>query len=659
MPKLEKLFSKTNIGTMELKNRICLGEIGGEGDSEGYYADDYIDFLVERAKGGAGLIMSGGGYPDVTGAASRGTAALDDDKYIPKLTEMARRIHEASPGVKIGIQIFHVGRQMHVYAPGAMPGVTPVAPSPMKYFFGTVPHELTTEEVEYHVRQYVQAARRLKEAGFDCAGLHGAHGYFISQFISPYTNKRTDKYGGSIENRARFACEIISGIKKECGKDFPVSIKINGDDFVASEPQIHIDHTCAVAQLLEQAGADEIHISGGQHESNVPSGVSGYMVPRGHYVEFANAVKKVVNIPVGTISRINDPALAEQILNEGKADLIWMCRPLIADPELPKKAAEGRLDEIRSCIACNTCIGRPWEDWISQPVCAINPDAFRERSFRIIPTVRPKKVLVIGGGPAGLEAARVAALIGHEVSLWEKSNKLGGQVNLAMIAPYKKQELGNLLRYFSVQMKKLGVKVELGKEATPALVKESDPDVIIIATGASALFPTIPGVDKSIVVDACDVLTGKAKVGDNVVVIGGGEVGMETAHFLVEKGKKVTMVVRTKMGKGMVRTIFFWMRGELAKSGVEMLTKTRTEEVTDTGVVVIGEDQQKRAIEADTVVMAAGMKSETALHDALADLAPEIYLAGDCLYPHNIEAAIYQGATVARMLDAHLSPRIR
>ena len=658
MAELKRLFSNGNIGSMELRNRICMGAIGGEGDEEGYYTDPYIDFYVERAKGGVALINIGGGCPDISGLFGKYGARLDDDKYIPRLTEMARRIHEASPGVKIGIQLFHVGRQMHVFHPGAMPGVTPVAPSAMKYRFGTVPHELTTEEVEFHVMRYVEAARRTREAGFDFVGLHGAHGYFISQFISPYTNKRTDKYGGNIENRARFACEIISGIKRECGRDFPVIIKISGEDFVASEPQIHIDHTCAVAPLLEQAGVDQITLSGGQHEAVVASACAPYFIPPGAYVDFAAAVRKVVRIPVGAVHGIHDPIFAEQILEEGKADFIWMCRPLIADPQFPIKAAEGRLDEIRPCISCCTCIGKIWEDWFSTTCCAVNPEAWREKKFHIMPAQRHKNILVIGGGPAGMEAARVAALIGHTVTLWEKDDKLGGQVNLASIAPHK-DVFNNLISYYSVQMKRLGVTVELEKEATPALIEEMRPDVIIIATGATTLFPPVPGADKGIVVDARDVLTTKARVGDRVVVIGGGEVGMETAQILAEQGKKITMVVRTKMGKGMIRLVYHWIDAELKKRGVEMLTDTKTEEITDAGVVVTDIEQKKRIIEADTVVMAAGAKPDNALLGALEDLAPEIYLAGDCLYPGNIEKAIYQGATVARMTDAHLVPRRR
>ncbi len=654
MSEFRKLFSNAKVGSMETKNRLFMGEIGGSGNEEGHYTEECIEFYAERAKGGPGLIMCGGGCPDISGKVSKNIPMLDDDKYIPRLKEMSRRIREPAPEMKLGIQLFHVGRQMHVDSKGAVPGVEPVAPSPIEYKFGTTPHKLTTEEVEYQVNQFVEAARRVKEGGFDCVGLHGAHGYLISQFISPYTNKRNDKYGGSIENRARFACDIIEGIKEKCGEDFPVLIKINSEDYVDSEPQINLEHTLSVAPLLEEAGVDEIHVSSGTHESVIPCATAPYMTPQGTYLDDAAEVREVVDIPVGGIHRIKDPKLAEEALEEGKVDLVWMTRALIADPELPNKTREGRLDEIRTCIGCGTCIDRAWQDWLGDCLCAINPEAWREREFRIQPTLRPKEVLVIGGGPAGLEAARVAAKIGHEVTLWEKDDKLGGQVNLASVAP-DKDEFENLIRYFSVQMEKLGVDVELEKEATRESVEKMDPEVAIIATGASPKNPSIEGVDKDIVEDAWDVLAGKAKVGEEVVVIGGGEVGMETAQYLVNQGKDVTMVVRSEMGKGMVRMVFYYIRGWLAHHDVEMLTHTKTEEITEKGVVV--EDDGERKIEADSVVIATGTKPNISLHEELWDIVPEVYMAGDCLYPGDIKSAIYQGATVARMLEIELPGR--
>ena len=653
MAQPKRLFEKTKIGPMDLTNRICMAEIGTRGDGHGYLSDACIDFYVARARGGAGLIMVGGTAPHISGAYGYRSPRLDDDKFIPQMAKMARLVHEASPGVKVGVQLMHVGRQMHVHEIGAVPGLTPVAPTRMPYRFGVEPHELTTEEVEEQIGHYVEAARRLKEAGFDCVELHGAHGYFISEFISPYTNKRTDKYGGSIENRARFACEIIQGIKQRCGKDFPVLIKINGADVInpeeypLAEEQVTIEHTKAIAPLLESAGVDEIHLSEGMHESSRSTSIHPYMIPKGTQVHYATEVKKVVTIPVGAVGGLGDPLMAEQILEEGKADLIWMCRPLIADADLPNKAKEGRLDEIRYCIRCNTCIDTWWDGWLADWVCAINPEAYRESKFPIMTTERPKKILVIGGGPAGMEAARVAALIGHAVTLWEKDDKLGGQVNLASVCP-DKDEFGNLIRYFSTQLDELGVKVELRKEATTDLVVGMKPDVVIAATGSTPSVPPIPGADRSNVVGARDVVAGKAAVGDKVVVIGGGEVGLDTGLLLATNGKRVTIVARHRPGRDMARMVYFGVRGALRDLSAEVLGYASTEEITDNSVIVVDRAGKRHVIEADTVVLATGSKSDRKLFDALEGKVPEIYLAGDCLYPSNIRSAIYQGASISR-----------
>jgi len=650
MKRLTKLFESITIGTMHLKNRLAFGEVCTLGDEEGYMTQSTIDFYVERAKGGAGLIMVGAACPDIAGAFCKRIGRLDDDRYIPRLAEMTRAIHEASPNVKVGIEILHVGRQMHLDAPGAMPGVSPVAPSAVDYRWGIVPHELTIDECEQLIDRFAQAARRCRDADFDCVCIHAAHGYLVSQFLSPYTNKREDKYGGTVENRARFACEIIEGIKKLNGEDFPVLIKINGEDFVHADEQITIEETILLAPLLEKAGVDELHISGGQHESYLPNTIGLYCIPKGAFVDHASEVKKVVQVPVGAINRINDPVFAEQILAEGKADLIWMTRALIADPELPNKASEGRFEEIRTCIACNNCVHILQDKWFGDYKCAINPEATRERELQITRTLRRKDVLVIGGGPAGLEGARVAALIGHDVTLWEKESRLGGQVNLAAMPPGK-EEFANLVRYFSSQMKSVGVKVELEKEATLALVQEKRPDAVIIATGSSSLTPAIPGIEKGIVSYGRDVIAGKAEVSNTVVVLGGGEVGMETAQLLAAQGKKVILVEQyAKMGTGMIRQAYHWVRGQLTANDAETLTSTKVEEIVDNGVIVVDQDDNRRLIEADSVVVAAGAKSERALLGALEGKVPELYLVGDCMYPGNIMSAIYQGTMVARML---------
>jgi 2,4-dienoyl-CoA reductase (NADPH2) len=548
------------------------------------------------------------------------------------------------------VQLLHCGRQKHVEAEGAFDGM-PVAPSALPYRFGPVPHELTTEEVEQVVEDYIRATERAQEAGFDSIGLHGAHGYLISQFISPYTNRRTDKYGGSAEKRATFPCEIISGIKKRCGQNFPVIIKINSRDHVDAPEQIDLEHTKVVVPLLEKAGADAIIISGGQHESTIPVPVSPYTIPRAFFSDAAGEIKKIARVPIGASCRINNPLLGEQLLEEGKADLIWMARPLMADPELPNKAKEGRVSEIRTCIACCTCIDMLWDDWIREWHCAVNPECMRESTMKIIKTPTPKSVLIIGGGPAGCEAACIAARIGHHVTLWEKENRLGGQVNLAAILD-SKYEFRTIVPYYEASLNALGVTVELSKEGTVEKVKQLNPDVVIVATGSVPRKPPIPGIESSSsVVESSDVLRGRVKTGERVVIIGGGVVGMETAEFLVEQGKNVTMVVRTKLGKGMVRMVYHALRTKLKAAGVEILTNTQTLEIDPSGVRVSLPSGETRHIQADTVVLATGAKANRSLLDELEDEVPEIYVIGDALKPRNIMTAIYQGATVARALE--------
>ena len=649
MYEFKKLFTPIKIGKMELKNRIAFGEQAPQAKN-GFMTQMTEDFYVERARGGCGLVMVGGTSPDISSVGTNSMARIDDDKYIPALAKMAQRMHDVAPDVKIGVQIMHEGREMRPDVADAPANMRPVAPSPVKFKYGVVPHELTIEEIKYQVNQFVEAARRIKDAGYDCVGIHGSNGYLPCQFMSPYTNIRTDQYGGNIENRARFICEIIEGIKKKCGQDFPVIIKINAIDRLEVKEQITLEIAKATVPYLEKAGADEIHVSGGQHESRFWIAAAPYYVPKAVFADYAHAIKNTVKIPVGVINRINDPILADQLLEQGKADLIWMMRPLVADPELPNKAREGRLDEIRTCIACNTCNDILCQGWFHETRCAVNPDAWREGVSHLEPSLRTKNVLVVGGGPAGMEAARISAMIGHKVTLWEKDNKLGGLLNLAAVPP-DKGEILSIVRYYNAQFKKLGVKIELNKEATPALVKQMKPDVIIIASGSETSYPSIPGIDNNIVVDARKVLDGTVKVGDDIIVIGGGEVGIETSEFLSVLGKKVTLIeILPVIGELMVRDVIDYVVDQLVQHKVEILTSTKVEQINSDNIVISDKKHNKRTIKADNVIIATGSKPNKKIQDSLQGLAREVYLAGDCLVPGNIRLSIHQGNMTARML---------
>jgi 2,4-dienoyl-CoA reductase-like NADH-dependent reductase (Old Yellow Enzyme family)/thioredoxin reductase len=649
MHKFEKLFTKIKIGEMELKNRICFGEQAPQAKN-GIITQVTEDFYVARARGGCGLVMVGGTCPDISGLGTNSMARIDDDKYIPALAKMAKRVHEAAPDVKIGIQIMHEGREMRPYAADAPPNMSPVAPSPIKFAFGVIPHELTIPEIEYMENQFVKAAQRIKEAGYDCVEVHGAHGYLVGSFFSPHTNKRTDKYGGSVENRARFACEIIQGIKQQCGKDFPVLIKMNSIDRIEDKDQLTPEIAAAIAPYLEKAGVDEIHISGGQHESPIWTSVGPYYVPKAVFADFAHQVKKTVNVPVGVINRINDPVLADHLITDGKVDLVWMLRPLVTDPELPNKAAAGKLDEIRTCIACNTCHDILNKGWFHEVRCAVNPDAWREGVSHLEVSLRRRRVLVVGGGPSGMEVARICALIGHDVTLWEKDGKLGGLLNLAAIPPGK-SEILTIIRYYTAQFKALGVKTELNKEATTDLVKKMAPDVIIIACGSDTYFPPIPGINNSIVVDARKVIEGTAKVGDKIVIIGGGEVGIETAELLSDQGRNVTLVeMLPKIGEQMVTEALAFISQKFTEHKVQIMTSAQVKEINSNGILVLDEKNTKRTIKADTVIIATGAKPNTKVMEDLRGLAREVYLSGDCLVPGNIMLAIHQGSMIGRML---------
>jgi len=650
--RLQKLFEPTKIGSMTLKNRIVLPAMETNfGSVDGFVSSRLVEYLEERAKGGVSLIIVQTTSVDhPRGKATQLQISIDDDKYLEGLSELAGAIKRC--GARVAIQLEHGGR----YACSGITGQQPVGPSASDSPLGEPVRELSVMEIAELVERYVQAAARARKAGFDGVEIHGAHGHLLAQFLSPNTNQRKDQYGGSLENRARFLLEVIRACRAEVGPDYPLWCRIDGAEYGIGAA---IDYAQAVqtARLAEEAGVDAVHVSvwayGPQFVAFCP-GMPGF------HLLSASEVKRNVKVPVIAVGRIL-PELGEWALREGVADMIAMGRALIADPYLPKKAAEGRLEDIVPCLGCWECLEVSIQA-IAQAIvdptspsrgdlrCSVNPAVGREPECRISPAPTPKRVVVVGGGPAGMEAARVAKLRGHEVTLMERDTRLGGQL-IPAAAPPHKEAISLLIDYFTTQLTKLDVKVELGKEATLDSIADAEPDVVIWAAGAAALRPEIPGIDRAKVVFACDVLTGRVVVGDAVVIIGAETVGCETANFLADQGKKVTVVRRgpqvlTKVGP----IIQMRLLDDLGRKGVEMFTGVKYEGFGRDGLTIRTEAGELRNLVADTYVLATGACSNSGLVPALKEEFEHVYVIGDCLQPRRISDAIAEGFETGRSL---------
>ena len=528
------LFSPLAIGPMELKNRIAMAPMATHyADESGAVTDRLINYYAERGRGGAGLIIIESGYIHPLGRGGTRRLGLHEDRLIPGLKELVDTVHSA--GAKICSQIHHAGRQINVKnTRGQYPVSASSIPSGME---AVVPRTLKIAEIEELVEAFGRAARRSLAAGFDALLIHAAHGYLIHQFLSPLSNARLDRYGRDMTGRIRFLREVVLRCREEVGKDYPLMVRICGSDFIPGG--ITPKESVKTAQRLEEWGVKAIHVSAGTHDT-VEMEIQPMTVPRGCLVYLAEGIKKAVQIPVATVGRIVEPRMAEEILQQGKADLITLGRALLADPEFPRKAREGRDADIRPCIGClQGCRDHLYQ---GLPItCLVNPQAGMEAEFKIAPAANRKKVFIIGGGPGGMEAARVAALRGHEVTLAEKEDHLGGQFHLASL-PECKEEIRVYLDYLSGQLKKLGVKIQLNQGITPEKLKETKADAVILAAGGFPLKPAIPGIDRDRVITAWEALTHPQKVGERVVIIGGGSVGAETAEFLLNHYKDVTLI---------------------------------------------------------------------------------------------------------------------
>lgn len=617
-----KILSPLRIGTLEISNRIVAGPIVSDWAApDGSVTRRMIDNYTERS-GGWGLVITEATFIRPDGTNFRHMLGLWNDRQVVGHNELAEAIKLA--GSKCVLQIMHGGRT----ARSAASGIQPVSASSRRPF-GVNPRELSTEEVEELVEQFGIAAGRTKEAGYDGVYIHGAHGFLITQFMDPFTNNRRDKYGDLM----RFPTDIVGAVRAAVGPDYPVLMRINGDNFLGDQ-SITLDLAKEQAKALEAAGVDGLDISAGIFET-VWHQIQPPYYKRGYLVHLAEGVKEVVSIPVGVAGRINDPTVANGIIEDGRADWVTLGRQCLADPDFAKKVVEGRLDDIRKCTACGEgCLKRLFCNYTV--TCAINPRVGREWQYQMTPAASPKKVLVVGGGLAGMEAARVAAERGFKVTLYEKDNKLGGTMALyAGMPKLYMREFINPVDWLERQLKKLEVDVKLGTKATAEAVNAAKADAVILATGATPCKPNIPGIDKPLVFTEDDYLAGKAKLGAKVVVLGG-KWGAETAVSLAgeDKVEQVTLVEESDS----VASVVDGCRqavigGYLADAKVTVMTGQKAIAVTPEGVTVMDKNWRVTDIPADTVVVSMGRVANDELAKALEGKV-ELYKIGDCNRPN-------------------------
>lgn len=638
---LRKLFSPFRIKHLELKNRIVMpGLASFLIEDDGSVTDKTIEHYRKRAAGGPAMVIVEAHSVAPEGIVSNHQARIFDDRFIEGLSKISAVMK--AEGAVPAIQIHHAGRQ-------TTPRVIkrkPLAPStlPCPTIKGEV-EPLSIDAIHEIVHMFGQAAVRAVQAGFQLIEIHGAHGYLINQFLSKFSNNREDQYGRDTTGRTRFAKEILEEVRRRVGEDFPISFKISAQEFVADG--LDVDESIKILQQLVSSGVDIVQVSAGN--DGTPEWICQPMfMEKACLADSAAKIKKALDVPVMAVGRINDPVVAEAIIAEGKADLVCIGRGLLADPEMPKKAEAGQLDDIMICIACNTCMESIFRK--GRIECLVNPTLGREKEMEIHPADSKKKVMVIGGGPGGMNVAWVAAKRGHEVHLYEKQSTLGGQLNLGSITRYKK-ELLSLIHYQIRQIEKCGVHAHLNFEVTLDTVKKEKPDVVILSTGSIPIMPDVPGIDKAIALSLPQVLTGSKPAIGKTIVVGGGATGCEVAHHLAENGCPVTVIEQLpKIASGLESITRKVLLSQLNALGVKFLTEHKLSRIENNGVYASDKEGVNVFIEAERVIIAAGNSPDARLFDQIKSLGVPVHQIGDCLEPRGAKQAIAEGAMIGRSI---------
>ncbi|TFF98133.1 MAG: NADH:flavin oxidoreductase [Promethearchaeota archaeon] len=671
-----KLFSPLKIGNLDLPNRIVMPAMHLNLADRQYMTQELADFYIARAKGGCGFLIVGGCSVNDLSSGGPFMITLKDDKYIPKLKDFTTQVHGAWDKVKVCAQLYHSGG----YSFPELIGQKPVSSSERYSRFSKATSKaMTHEEIKREQEAIASAALRTKKADFDAVEICGSAGYLMDQFLSPLVNKRTDEYGGSLENRLRFPIETIKLIRKYVGEDYIVGMRMAGEDYMGPESNTY-ETKPPIAKAYEEAGIDYINVTGGWHEARVPQLISN--VPEGCYTYLAENIKKAVNVPVFASNRLQNPEIAEETLQADKADAICIGRGLIADPELPNKAKSGNVHDIMHCVGCNQgCFDSVF--YLKTITCLRNARAANERKTRLRPLKEKKKVMIVGAGSAGLEASRVAAIRGHDVHLFEQEDNIGGLLDI-VYKPPGREDFKKIIEDYDYWIRKYRIHLNLNTKVTIEEVKEFSPDVVLIATGASPVKPPIKGIEREHVYSAHEALAGKVPIGKNCVIIGGGATGIELALHLAEYGalspeafkflmfyrqyhglkvedaltmlfkgnKKITVLeMLPKAGRSLGKSTKWALLDKCDMLGVDIFTSVNVTEIEEDSIQYKDANENLHILDnIDAVYYATGVSPNDALYNKVKKLGIEAHKIGDVRKPETIVEAVARAYKIANRI---------